>query len=221
MGILEQMLTLLGGTVAAIAALAWLVKSLMTHLLDKDVEQHKALLRAKTDAELEKLRAVLERESLEHEVKFRRLDEQVAEHLGEIYAKLFKLYESASKYVAIMEHSGEPSKEEKFKTVVEANREFWDYFLPNRLYVPQRLFKRIRTVADGLANVVGDFTRGRVREEQGRRLPEEDYWEKAYETFEKEVTPLFTDLVAEFQRRLGIKDFDDDDSDNEPRGNTI
>ncbi len=218
MGILEHVLTLLGGTAVAIAALAWLAKSLMSHLLDKGVEQHKAVLRAKTDAEVEKLRAVLERESLEHEVKFRRIDDRVAEHLGEIYARLFKLYESASKYVAILEHSGEPSKKEKFKTVVEANREFWDYFLPNRLYVPPRLFKRIRTVADGLANVVGDFTRGREREEQGRRLPEEDYWMKAYETFEKEVTPLFTDLVANFQRRLGIDDLDADDSGNEPGG---
>lgn len=94
MGILEQMITLLGGTTVAIAALAWLAKSLMGHLLEKDVEQHKDFLRAQTDAELEKLRAVLERESLEHEVKFRRIDDRVAEHLGQIYARLGALSET-------------------------------------------------------------------------------------------------------------------------------
>ncbi len=218
MSIVQQMVTLVGGTTAAIAVIAWLTKSLLGQFLKKDVEQHKALLRAQTDAELEKLRAVLERESLEHEIKFRRIDDRVAEHLGEIYARLFRLYESASKYVAILEHSGEPSKEEKFDIVVEANREFWDYFLPNRLYVTPTLFKRIRAVADGLDKVVGIFARGRVREEQGRRLPDEDYWMNAYSTFEKDVTPLFTDLVLEFQRRLGISDLEVDHSEKATGG---
>jgi len=62
MSIFQQMLTLVGGTVASVAALAWLSKALMGHFLRKDIEHHKAMLSAQSDAELEKLRAVLERE---------------------------------------------------------------------------------------------------------------------------------------------------------------
>lgn len=206
---LYDILTFVGGTSILVAALAWLTKSIVTHLLSKDIEQYKTTLRAQNDVEIERLRAALARESLEHEIRFRRIDERIAEHTAEIYTRLFTLYETASRYVAILEFSDEPSKEEKLVAVVNANGAFWDYFLPNRLYVPPTLFKRIRSVADKLARVVGDFREGYSREQQGRRPAGEDYWLEAVKKFESDVTPLFTELVREFQERLGVRDLDD------------
>jgi hypothetical protein len=141
---------------------------------------------------------------LEHEVTFRRLDEKVTEHLIVIYQKLFSLYEKANSFVKIVERSDEPGKEEKLAMVVEANKEFWDYLLPNRVYVPPALYKRIREVADTLADIANDFSRGAHRESKGIANTDEDYWMKGIKEMNDKATPMFSALVDEIQRRLGV-----------------
>lgn len=203
MDILKELGIILGGTAIGVAALAWLAKSLMTHLLSKDIEQWKAQLDAQNKLEIEKLRADLAKQALEHEVKYRRVDEKVAEHLAGIYQRLFRFYESVSNYVAIIEYSNEPPKDAKLTTVADANGEFWEYFLPNRIYVPPKLYQEIRKVANKLADITKDFSSGLRREEKGIGDLEEDYWGKAFRAVQDEASPLFTTLVHEFQKRLG------------------
>ena len=95
MDVVKELVTILGGTVAAVAAVAWLARSLATHLLSKDLERHKAALQAQSVLELEKLRAELTRRTLEHEVRFRRVDEKdELRFLAELYRRLLRLYES-------------------------------------------------------------------------------------------------------------------------------
>ena len=113
--LLRELTVLLGGTVAAVAAVAWLARSLTAHILSKDLEHYKVALQAQNELELEKLRAELARQTLEHEIRFRRVDDKVAEVLADVYRHLFRLYESVSKYVKVVEWSSEPSKEEKLK----------------------------------------------------------------------------------------------------------
>jgi len=174
MDILKELVTILGGTAIAVAALAWLAKSLVTHFLSKDIEKHKNDLAAQSALELDKLRAEFTRQALEHEVRFRRVDEKVAEHLAEIYQRLFRLYESVSSLVKILEWSNEPSKEDKLNATAEANRAFWDHFLPKRIYVPPKLYERIREVANKLADIANDFGRGLRREARGAVIDEEE-----------------------------------------------
>ncbi len=195
MDALKELVTILGGTAMAIAAMAWLAKSLLTHFLSQNVESHKQELAAQSALELEKLRAEFARQAIEHEVRFRRVDEKVAEHLTEIYQRLFRLFENVSSLVKFLEWSSEPPKEEKLNAVAEANREFWDYFLPNRIYVPPQLYERIRAVANKLADIAKDFDRGLRREARGVAADkEEDNWTKAFNAVQDEASPLFTAL---------------------------
>ena len=50
----EEIIKLLGGTAIIVAAVAWLIRSLIVHFLSKDVEKYKEQLRAANDLELEK-----------------------------------------------------------------------------------------------------------------------------------------------------------------------
>ncbi len=209
MDVLKELATILGGTAMAVAALAWLAKSLVTHFLSKDFEKHRDNLAAQSALQLEQLRSEFARQALEHEVRLRRVDEKVAEHLAEIYQRLFRLYEAVSSLVRIVEWSDEPSKEEKLKAAAQVNREFWDYFLPNRIYVPPKLFERIRAVADKLADVSNEFGRGLRREAKGMiSHEEEDHWTKAFTAIQDEANPLFKALVRDVQHRLGVEDFE-------------
>lgn len=207
MDALRELGTILGGTAIAVAALAWLLKSLLVHFLSKDIEMHKATLTAQNALEIERLRGELTKQALEHEVRFRRVDEKVAEHLDQIYRHLFRLYESVCSYVRDLEWSSEPPKEEKLKAASEANRAFWDYFLLNRVYVPPSLFQRVRQLADKLTKISNEFTRGLRREKRGIvRDDDEDHWSEALKAIEQEATPLFTAIVREVQERLGVHD---------------
>lgn len=210
MEVLKEFAVILGGTAAGVSAIAYLAKSLMSHLLSKDLEQHKLQLDAQTKQELERFRAEMVKQNLEHEVKYRRVDEKVSEHLAEIYSRLFTFYESVLKYVTFFEFGDEPTKEEKLESATKANKEFWDYLLPNRIYVPPKLFVRIKDLADNLGRITNDFTRGQRREEKGISGPEDNYWEKASKSIEEEAIPLLADLVTEFHRRLGVQDIEED-----------
>ena len=211
MDVVKELVTILGGTVAAVAAVAWLARSLATHLLSKDLERHKAALQAQSVLELEKLRAELTRRTLEHEVRFRRVDEKVAEVLAELYRRLLRLYEAVSKYVKIVELSSEPSKEEKLKIVTEANDEFWESLLPNRVYVPPKLYGRVQSIARKLGDIADEMTHALERDRRGTSGCD-DGWLEAYHAVEKEVSPLFKEIVQEVQKRLGVEDTEDQDS---------
>jgi hypothetical protein len=210
MDIAKELVTVLGGTAIAVAALAWLSQSLMTQFLSKDIERHKNNLAAQSALELEKLRAEFARQALEHEVRFRRVDDKVAEHLAEVYQRLFRLFEKVSSLVRILEWSNEPSKEEKLNAAGAATQEFWNYFLPNRIYIPPKLYERVRELANKLVGIANDFGRGLRREARGAESDEtEDHWSKAFNAIEKEASPLFTALVRDVQSRLGVEDQDD------------
>lgn len=219
MDVLRDVGTILGGTAIAMAALAWLSKSLLIHFLSKDIEKHKASLTAQNALEIERLRAQLTKQALEHEVRFRRVDEKVAEHLDQVYRHLFRLYESVCSYVRDLEWSSEPPKEEKLEAASEANRAFWDYSLLNRVYVPPSLFQRVRQLADKLTKITNEFTRGLRREERGVvRDDDKDHWSEALKAIEQEATPLFTAIVREVQERLGVHDQAQTSKDHEEGG---
>jgi hypothetical protein len=201
MDTVTYLIKILGGTGMAIAALAWLTRSLLTHFMTKDIEGHKAALAAQNALELEKLRAEFTRQALEHEVQFRRVDEKVAEHLNEVYKRLHHFYETVHSFVQPLEWSNAPSKEEKLKTASDASKEFWDYFLANRVYIPPGLYSRIHDLANKLADIAKDFNRGLHGERE-----KEYYWTEAWESINDGATPLFSALVREIQRRLGVED---------------
>ncbi len=199
----KQVVTILGGSGIAVGAVAWLTKSLISHFLSKDVEGYKVALAAQNALELEKLRAEFARQALEHEVQFRRVDEKVAEHLNGVYQRLHHFYETVHSFAQPLEWSNAPPKEEKFRIASDANKEFWDYFLANRVYIPPRLYSRMH----GLANQLGDIARDFQRGLQGER-ENELYWSEAWESVNSGATPLFSALVREIQKRLGITDLD-------------
>src|SRR5437868_7188758 len=89
--------------------LTFLIQTLAKHFLSKDVETFKANLKAV---------------SLEHEIKFRRLDAKFDEHLVEICRLLFRLYDRVSVYIADIGFAGAPFSKEKQQAVATANKEF-------------------------------------------------------------------------------------------------
>ncbi|MCC6127560.1 MAG: hypothetical protein IT426_21595 [Pirellulales bacterium] len=176
----------------------------------------------KTDhPEFDNMQVIVGNQLLEQEDRSRRVDEKVAEVLDETYRRLFRVYESVSSYVKVLEWSHELPKEEKLTLASNANHEFWDYFLLNRIYIPPRLYEQIRTMAGKLTDIANGFTSVRRREERGLVDGVENGWTTAFKAMENEAGPLFKSLVRQIQERLGIQDTEETDTTKQSGGDTI
>ncbi len=203
---MNELVEVLGVAGILVAALAWLTRTLLTHWMDKEVEKHRAALQAENAAATERLRSELRRQSLEHEVKYRRNDDRIAERLDQVYRRLQRFYECAHAYVNVVGYSDDPPKEAQLEESRKASKRFWDYFIAQRLYIPPALFKATRAFADKLKDVVDDVTKNLRRQRDGMPAADADFWSKAFSEIDKEQGPLFSSLVEEFQRRLGVFD---------------
>ncbi len=196
---LVQVTTALIASGTLIAILAYLSKALLQQWLTKELEAYK-----------EKLGHELSIARLEHDVVYKRVDEKVAIALTGVYERLQPLYELVESYCKVVETSAQGTKEEKLERVQKSNAEFWSFFLSNRPYIPPKLFKSTRSIADQLVNATYTMHSILQREERGSfdDGDGEDAWLSNHQRLNKEISELFTTLIGEIQTRLGVKDLD-------------
>lgn len=149
---------------------------------------------------LKEVEAELKRQVLEHEVTFRRVDEKVADVLSETYERLYCLYECTTRYVNI----GVDNVVKRREDTETANQRFCEFFFPKRLYIPQSLYERTNKFYRRLADVVFEFSLQMKAEQHG--LAREGYWQEQVNALKALSDELFPGIVAEFQKRLGVKD---------------
>ena len=154
--ILEEALKFIGGTAVAIGIVGWLVRSLIKHFLDKDVELFRQSLQSQAAVELEKLKHELRLAAVSYEKQVTLLQEKRASVIAELYSKLIDFLDAAESFVSLVGFSGERSKTDKAKVLAEKAAEFMGYFARNRIYFNEELcemvtalFKRIFPPSSG------------------------------------------------------------------------
>ena len=175
-----------GCSTLAVAVLAYLAKALVTLLFNREVERFKAQL---------------ERDNLEHEVRFRRVDERIAEALSEVYVVVYDLVDALRQY---LHPCG--AKEEPCKAFTEARKRFEDIFFHKRLYIPLDVFRKVYEFYSHSIRIADKFTDARERHEKGTETEEDrHFWTEAVEALNAEAEPLFAQIVLEFQGRIGVE----------------
>ena len=99
----EEVVKFLGGTALVLAAVGWLVRSLIGHFLSKDVESFKHRLQSESTVELERLRHSLRLVASEHEKQIHLLQERRAEVIAELYARLIEFLGAAESFASLAE----------------------------------------------------------------------------------------------------------------------
>jgi hypothetical protein len=131
--ILEEALKFIGGTAVAIGIVGWLMRSLIKHFLDKDVELFRQSLQSQAAVELEKLKHELRLAAVSYEKQVTLLQEKRASVIAKLYSKLIDFLDAAESLASLVEFSGEPSKTDKAKVLAEKAAEFMGYFARNRI----------------------------------------------------------------------------------------
>jgi hypothetical protein len=224
--ILYSILSSAAVSTALAAAMVWLFQNLISermknaikHEYDAKLESHKAQLRAAIDTKLEtykaqlyventaateRLKSQLQIAASEHQIRFTKLHEKVAEVVARTYQCLTRLTSAVEQYVSPIEPAGCPSKEERRMAVGKAMKRFSDYFHPRQLYLPKEIADRIKSFEIMLSGLAQEFKWG-VEAGGDERHPDRDTWPKVETAMREEARPLFIALENEVRSILGV-----------------
>lgn len=148
----NEIVRTLGTVLIGSGAIVWLLKSLWSQFLARDIETFRANLENRNSVEIERLKGELNRISFEHETRYARIYEKRAEALEELFKRMVKANRAfANKYRAFR-FVGDPPPEEQTKQAGDAANDFIDWFTENRLFrvltakivldMPREEFKR-------------------------------------------------------------------------------
>jgi len=207
MEVWQTIILALGGNAALLAVLGWLSKSFVSQLLAKDIEGFKQSLRSESEAALKKLSHDLEKSAIEHRVRFSKLHEKRAEVIAELYGLLVQAYWDISSFASPMEWAGEPNKQEKYVTAMNASAGFYRYFEKHKIYLPKELCAQINEFAQEMrSKAIGfgvyvkyddDAMNDRTYEQKHEK------WTEAWDYFDKQAPVARAALENELRNILG------------------
>lgn len=133
----KEVLFAIGGNVALLAAVSWLIKSILTHFLSKDIEAYKLTLKAATEKAL-----------IEHDAVFRRLHEKRADVIAKLYSQFVEVGKcmnsiNNSLHDQISKGGSPEISAENSSDLLKCLFPCWDYFSPNKLYFSAELSHKI------------------------------------------------------------------------------
>lgn len=203
----EELVRFLGGTAIAIAAMAWLARSLISHFLAKDVESFKLRLQSESTFEVERLRHSLRLVASEHEKQVQLLHERRAEVIAELYAKLKEFVGAATSFAALIEWQGEPTKEEKAVALGSKAFEFRRYFEMKRIFFSNDVCSKVDAVFEEIHSTSIKYRIWLAHSKDGGGSVYEQLdaaWNEAWASMKDKVPPLVAAVEAEFRSLLGV-----------------
>lgn len=139
MEIWQSILLAIGGNTALLAVLAFVAKSLFEKVLTRDTKKFESDLKAKSDAEIERLKNQLQIRSTEHQVRFSRLHERRAETIAKLYGLLVEALWAAESFLSPVGWVGEPSMKEKHASAMNKLVDAFRYFDQHKIYFDEDL----------------------------------------------------------------------------------
>jgi hypothetical protein len=202
--IVAAVITALGSQALLIAGIAWLTRKIVSHGLDRDLEEFKAKLKSESDREVEHLKNTLEMTALEHRVRFSKLHERRARVIATLYRLITEAEWSARGFVHVAARNQDRANEAALGV-----RRLFRYFQLNRLYLPDpvciivtslinKMFGSVSAIQIYFAEAEHPTTQMRL--EQNKKMLE------VIPIIETEIPGLKSLLESEFRKLLGALD---------------
>lgn len=202
------------GIVALNTVIAGLAAALAKWLADISAQRIARREQAELDERLKRIESQQAKDSLEHEVQFRRIDKEVADVLSNVYDRLFVLFECAHCFVRLGSgvqvidksdiRTAEEREMEAHTKVDKANRKFKKSFFRKRLYISKDLFVSVQSFHEDLIGTVSDFTRSLARARETGKHINSDQWQATMDRLNNEHTRLLDEITEAFQKKMGL-----------------
>ncbi|MCK4947727.1 MAG: hypothetical protein KAQ99_01425 [Candidatus Aureabacteria bacterium] len=194
----EIIITSLGGSAVLLMSIGFLVRSIINHFLSKDVEKFK------TDLKLS---------SVEHEIRFSKLQEKRVEKIEEIYLSLRFTLGKVKDFINRTERDVDPSensderKDKKQYLAVDAIEKVYKIFGDNKIWLAGDVVDKIEklmNVAYLPAIELADIRKYRKDESMQTEIMKT--WKNACVKFEEEAPVILCSVEEEFRHILGVID---------------
>lgn len=203
----QTILIALGGNAAVLAVLGILAKSLLEKLITRDTKRFEFELKAKSDSTIEHLKNELQIRTIEHEVRFSRLDGKRASVIAELNGHIAEVLWEAESFLSPMQWVGEPPHEEKHRNAMNKLAEFFRFFDKHRIYLPPELCDSLQDLAMQVRRHVIRFgvyvNFDDVTLNDNTRAQKEKAWNEGWDAIKNQVPQVRTALENEFRVLLG------------------
>ena len=207
-----------------VAGLIWFSKTWMGERIkqsikseyDQKLESHKELLKAQNAVELERLKADLGKAAVEHQVRFERLDERIAEVITSIYAKLQRVLLQHQRLARIIEDTGQERDytdttrlKDRLSSFAEGVIDFEDYYFERGVFLDSGLLDKIESFMEYVTETsIGpiDFlslegaTNWELFENERKK------WLGSVSEVEDKLTPIIIEMRRQIRSILGLDD---------------
>ena len=130
----EIIVASIGGTAALLTAFGFLARSIVLHLLSRDIEKFKIELQSQKDAEIQRLSFQLRTLAEDHQIRYERLHQRRDEAIAGLYSRIAGFHKALQTYlghaVILGKERSEPSKR-RLWTAVDDLKEYAEI---NRIY---------------------------------------------------------------------------------------
>ncbi len=153
----QDVVTTVGSSTVALAAVSWLIKTGLTHRLSREADEFKLRLQAQADAENARLKNSLQMTALEHQVRFSKLHERRAEFIAELYERLVKLILVGERFVATDVFTDQRSQgNNEFNRTLEEFQDFSIFVESRRIYLTEDAYDLLAGFLQDLRKIVID-----------------------------------------------------------------
>jgi hypothetical protein len=139
-----EVIKFLGGSAILLGAVAWLIRSLTTHMLNKDLENFKHSLKTESDNELTMLKARLEIENTRQQIKLSVLQVRRLEVLEELYKRLVAFSAEADCLAVEPLHDDNEELKAKADKFIDKYFDFYTFFEQRAFFFSSSVEKQIK-----------------------------------------------------------------------------
>lgn len=202
----QSVLTYILGNATLLAVFGWVGKSLIEKRLVADSKRLEADLKSKADSTIEQLKSELQRQTLEHQIKFSKLHEKRASVISELYALLSETLRAAESFLSPLQYGDNSHMLNKYKIAMDKSAELYIFFDNHRLYLPES----IGTILEQLLSDVRGYVikLGVYFEIDEHRLQEHtmrdqlEVWNAGWDAIKNQVPKVRRNLEQEFRLLL-------------------
>ncbi len=200
MSVWQTIIASLGGGSMLVLMVGWLARSIILHMLNKDVENHKLQLKHEADIQIERVKHEFQLKSAEHRIRFADFHGKRAEVISGLYEHVVRAHRAVKYFVTPLRALGAPETSQRVASANKELGELYTFFEEKQIYLPEQFCVGFEEFFDAIRSCA--IALGNSRDEDGE-IRDSKKWFGVFERLSNEAPSLRTALERELRSLLG------------------
>lgn len=189
-----------------VVAAAWLARTVIRQILNRDITRFQADLKQRYATELERTRADLRLANLDYEHRIASLNIKRGEVVAQLYELMVDFLEATEKYVSPVKFEGDPETEELGEILTRSANTFRKFYVKSRIYFSKEVCDVLDDLWKTIYDSVSKYSFWRTHIEYGRKdsKKELEAWQEAWSVMKNQIPEVTARIENEFRALLGV-----------------